>query len=92
MQVKSARDLGLLIRSSRRKQRMTQAQLAATVGASRKWVIDLEAGKQTSDLRLVLRTLNAVGLDLDVRERATRRDVGGVDIDAIINEARRPSR
>jgi hypothetical protein len=61
------------------------------VGASRKWIIDLESGKRTTDLSLVMRTLNVLGIALDAHERseATSKEV---DIDAIVDAARRGRR
>jgi HTH-type transcriptional regulator/antitoxin HipB len=93
MIVRTATDLANLVRDYRRRQGLTQAALAARVGASRKWMIDLEAGKRTADLSLVLRTLNALGLELSIRQRAARPSRSGeVDIDAIVAAARRGRR
>jgi HTH-type transcriptional regulator / antitoxin HipB len=69
MRIRSATELGHLSRERRTQRGLTQAQLAQLVGVSRKWIIDLEAGKRTADLSLVLRTLNVLGLELDVRDR-----------------------
>lgn len=91
MIIRNPKDLGYLIKESRQKRGLTQAQLASHVGASRKWVIDLEAGKRTSDLSLVLRTLNAVGLDLEAMER-TKRIRDRFDINAIVDAAKRGRR
>ncbi|HET7630888.1 MAG TPA: helix-turn-helix domain-containing protein [Gemmatimonadaceae bacterium] len=88
MRIRSATELGHLAREARRSQGLTQAQLAARVGASRKWIIDLEGGKRTADLSLVLRTLNILGLDLDVTPRTRSRPSV---LDAIVTP-RSPSR
>lgn len=93
MIVNSPKDLGLLVRDTRVKRRLTQASLASTVGVSRKWLIDLEAGKRTADLSLVLRTLRALGLELDAKDRSHR--LAGrtdVDINSIVDRARRKRR
>lgn len=88
--VRTPRDLGHLVRQVRTLRRMTQASLASNVGASRKWIIDLEAGKPTADLSLVLRTLNALGLDLDARVRQPASgSPANADIDDIVATARR---
>jgi HTH-type transcriptional regulator / antitoxin HipB len=90
MIVRNSRELGHLIRDHRTRRGLTQAQLAAQTGASRKWIIDLESGKRAADLSLVFRTLNALGLELDVRDRSTRTVRGGqVDLDAIIDSSRK---
>jgi DNA-binding XRE family transcriptional regulator len=67
---------------------MTQADLASAVGVSRKWIIDLEAGKSTADLSLVLRTLRALGVELDARDRVRpSSEKGEIDLDAIIGSS-----
>ncbi len=93
MIVRTPNELGLLVRDARTQRRLTQADLAAQVGASRKWIIDLEAGKQTTDLSLVLRTLNVLGIELDARIRPPGEVKNkAVDIDAIVDAARRGRR
>lgn len=85
MIIKSSADLGHLVRDFRTRRGLTQARLAVEVGVSRKWLIDLEAGKRTADLSLVLRTLNVLGVELDTRDRASNRiGSSGVDLNALI--------
>lgn len=57
-----ARVFGLLIRNRRRILRLTQDQLALATGVGRRFLIDLEAGKPTSQLGLSLVVAEAVGL------------------------------
>lgn len=93
MIVHTPRDLGHLVRECRTKRLLTQARLAAAVGVSRKWIIDLEAGKTAADLSLVLRTLRALGVELDARERAGKKATKDrIDLDAIVEAAGRPGR
>lgn len=89
MRVREAKDLGYLVKDVRSQRRITQADLAAQVGASRKWIIDLEAGKNTADLSLVLRTLNVLGIELDARPRRDRQGKDA-DINTVVDAARRP--
>ena len=89
MLIRSAKDLGYLVKDLRSQRRITQANLATQVGASRKWIIDLEAGKASADLSLVLRTLNVLGVELDARVRRDRANEDA-DINAIVDAARRP--
>src|ERR1041385_3293479 len=79
---RTLRDFGHLIRDRRTHARLTQAELAARVGVSRKWLNDIETGKQAADLALVMRTLNELGLDVDVRPRnaAVHETAGGAYI------------
>lgn len=79
MLVRSPAEFGHLARDARHRLALTQAQLAERVGVSRKWIVDLEAGKRTTDLSLVLRTLNVLGFELDVRART-----GSPALDALV--------
>ena len=79
MRIASARDLGLYARDRRRDLAMTQTNLAAAAGVSRRWLSDLEAGKATAEIGLVLRTLQALGLALDAEPVDVR--VEGIDLD-----------
>lgn len=93
MIIRAPQELGHLVRDSRLRKGITQAYLATQVGVSRKWIIDLEAGKRTTDLSLVLRTLNALGLELDAHDRRARDPKDrGVDINEIVEAARRARR
>jgi DNA-binding XRE family transcriptional regulator len=62
------RDVGALVRDARLHANLTQAQLAARIGASRFWVVAFEAGKARAELGLVLKALRALGLTV-VAER-----------------------
>jgi len=88
MIVRSATELGHLARDRRRELALTQAELAGRVGVSRKWIIDLEAGKRTADLSLVLRTLNVLGMEIDVRAPST--GPGASVVDDVVRASRRP--
>jgi HTH-type transcriptional regulator/antitoxin HipB len=95
MIVRTPSDLGLLIRERRRKLGLDQQELAKKVGVSRLWVIEIEKGKPRAEIGLVMRTLLALDLELDVSTApaaapVTRR-AGAVsvpDIDAIVRKAR----
>lgn len=69
MLIRTTNDIGHLVRDQRKRQGLTQAHLATRVGVSRKWIIELESGKRTAELALVLRTLNALKVDLDAQPR-----------------------
>ncbi|CAN5709268.1 hypothetical protein BH09MYX1_BH09MYX1_02090 [soil metagenome] len=95
MIARTPRDLGLLIRERRKKLRLGQAELAKRVGVSRLWVIEFEKGKARAEVGLVMRTLLALDLQLDVATIASaqlKRRGGATsvpDIDAIVRDARR---
>jgi HTH-type transcriptional regulator / antitoxin HipB len=64
MQIRRPDDLGALIRSARSERGLNQQELADRLGTSRWWVIEMERGKSTARLDLVLRALNELGVTL----------------------------
>ena len=66
MIINSARELGTLVRSKRRKREWSQKELAAQVGVSPLWISNFERGKSTAHIGLVLRTLKTLGVKLHV--------------------------
>ena len=95
MQVRTTKDIGAFIRDQRKKQKLDQAELASKVGVNRRWVLEVERGKPRAEIGLVLKTLDALGLTLsiDTQPAGRRRsgsDIESVDIDAIIENAKRP--
>ncbi|GEA85078.1 hypothetical protein GCM10009774_03350 [Cellulomonas gelida] len=59
--------IGATILSARRREGLTQAQLAERAGVSRRWLISLEQGQsERAELGKILDTLDALGLDLSV--------------------------
>lgn len=97
MIIRTPADLGAAIRAGRRALGLGQADLAARVGVRRQWVLKIEAGKSTAELGLVLRTLNVLGLKVEVGEPVE--ETGAItppagisyDIDAAL-ERTRPDR
>lgn len=94
MIVRTPSDLGLLIRSRRRELGLDQRTLAERVGVSRLWIIEFEPGKPRAEIGLVLRTLTALGLRLDVStedavKRMSSSRAAPPDIDAIVDAARK---
>jgi HTH-type transcriptional regulator/antitoxin HipB len=77
---------------------LDQKTLAERVGVSRYWIIDIESGKAGAEVGLVLQTLRALGLNLEVAEEASQTARGGasqryartgkVDADALVKSAR----
>lgn len=62
----TAADLGLIVRRERRSRRMSQSQLCAEAGVSRRWLSDFEGGKPTVEIAPVFRVLHALGLAMYV--------------------------
>jgi len=93
VQIRTAVDLGLVIRERRRKLGLGQHTLAEQVAVSRQWIVAVEKGKPRAELGLVLRTLAALGLRLSVDgadATAQHRTTGlpSIDIDAVVDAAR----
>ena len=64
MQLKTIRDISVLVRQRRARLGWSQERLAKRAGASRLWVIQLEKGKRTVQIAMVLRVLSALGVNL----------------------------
>lgn len=99
--VRTSRELGAAIRERRRGLKWAQAELAGKIGVNRRWVIDVERGKDGAEVGLVLRALGALGMKLLVdagdptealaRTRRSGHLVGiATDVDSIIQRARKP--
>jgi y4mF family transcriptional regulator len=86
MRIARPRDLGLYVRDRRRDLAMTQADLASAAEVSRRWLSDLEAGKTTAQIGLILRTLHAIGLVLDAHPAEA--EPGDVDLDELLQRHR----
>jgi len=83
MRITKAHDLGRYLRERRRDLGKTQAEIAASAGVSRRWLSDLEAGKPTAEIGLVIKTLYALDLVLQV---VPAEDIkpAGVDLDDLL--------
>lgn len=66
--IHSVRDLGAALRLTRKALRLTQADLALAAGVGLRFVVELEAGKPTVQLELVLRVIDALGGTLHLGE------------------------
>jgi HTH-type transcriptional regulator/antitoxin HipB len=90
--------MGALIRDRRTARGLDQKTLAQTVGVSRQWIVDAEKGKARIEMGLVLRTLEALGITLDVKsddpgkskDKSSSHGVDAyIDIDSIVAGARK---
>jgi len=61
--------LGAAIRERRRRLGITQDDLGASIGVNRKVIGQLENGKETVHVGIVLRAAGAVGLNVGVEPR-----------------------
>lgn len=97
MRIQTAMDVAELVRTGRRRRRMSQQDLATAAGVSRRWLIDLEAGKPRAELALVLSVMNALGTPLtaDAPDTPTTADAGApaeaVNLDDHLRRLAEPS-
>jgi HTH-type transcriptional regulator/antitoxin HipB len=85
----SLRHLAATVRGRRQDLGLTQGELAARAGVSRPWLSELEGGKATAEIGLVLRVVDALGLRMelrapDVADAAPERQP--VDLDALLDD------
>jgi transcriptional regulator with XRE-family HTH domain len=66
MRIQSIADLGAAIKERRIQLGMDQAALAKAAGTSRKWLVEAEKGKARAEVGLILKTLKALGMKLEL--------------------------
>jgi len=91
MRIRTPADLGALIRDRRIKLAIDQRSLAKKVGVSRQWIVEVEKGKPRAEIGLLLRTIDALGIQLMTEEDVPgkkRQTAPAVDIDSIVAAAR----
>lgn len=62
--IRTARDIGALIREERTNAGWDQQTLATRAGVSRLWINEVEQGKPGAGIGRILKTLNALGVEL----------------------------
>lgn len=68
--VKTPKDLGAIVRTVRREAGIDQAKAAGLAGVGTRFLGDVERGKPTLRLGLVLQVLERFGLELAITRRA----------------------
>lgn len=68
--VTSTVQLGKIARAARKKQGLTQLDLAGLAGKSNRFLIDMERGKETLQMQMVIDVLALLGLELVIREKS----------------------
>jgi len=94
MKIRTPSDLGALIRDRRTKMGLDQISLARKAHTSRKWLVEVEQGKPRAAIGLILRTLQALGITLEVGEPqktppVSQKPVPSVDINQHLRRFRR---
>jgi y4mF family transcriptional regulator len=68
MQIISIKDIGKLVKETRKKQKLTQVQLAQLSNVGTRFLSDLENGKPTCEVEKTLKVLSNLGIRLMVQE------------------------
>jgi len=74
MLIKSAADLGGLVRKARHQQGMTQTQLAGATGTGLRFIVDLEKGKPTCEIEKALNVAMMLGIKISAAEPPPEQD------------------
>lgn len=67
--LRSAKDLGGIIREERRRQGMTQSELAGLADVGLTFLSQLENGKDSAEIGKALRVMTMLGIDVDASPR-----------------------
>ena len=62
--IKNTEDLGRVVREARKAQKLSQNDLAGMAGTGRRFIVDLEKGKETVQFGKVLRVLATLGVSV----------------------------
>lgn len=68
--IADTKTLGAILRKERKRQKLTQQQLAALTGVGDRFVRELEAGKESCQLGRALNVIHALGLRVLLNRRA----------------------
>ncbi len=68
MIITSMKDIGNLVKDTRKKQGLTQVQLAQLSNVGTRFLSDLEKGKPTCEVEKTLKVLSNLGIKLMVQE------------------------
>jgi transcriptional regulator with XRE-family HTH domain len=67
MMIRSAGDLGRLVKAERLRRNLTQGELASLHGTTQRWISMVESGKDATRLGAALRLLTTLGVELEPR-------------------------
>ena len=64
--IQNLKDLGQVVRQTRKSQKLSQDDVAGMTGFGRRFIGDLEAGKKTIQMGKVIHVLSVLGISLTV--------------------------
>ena len=69
LQLRTAEEFGAAIREARKREHLTQRELALSVGTGERFIVDLENGKETVHLGKALHVAVSLGLKVELSDR-----------------------
>ncbi len=84
--IKRPYELGAALRDMRRQQGLSQADLAAQAGTSRRWVCDTENGKVPLGIKLLCQLIHHLGYEIEL----VPSPAPSIDLDAHIQALTEP--
>ncbi len=64
----TAKEIGVIVQKTRKAQGLTQPQLAMACGTGVRFIVDLEAGKETCQIGKALNVVQMLGLGVEIRD------------------------
>ena len=64
----TAKEIGVIVQKTRKAQGLTQPQLAMACGTGVRFIVDLEAGKETCQIGKALNVIQMLGLGVEMRD------------------------
>ena len=68
MIIKTTKDIGNLIKQTRKKQGLTQVELAELTNVGARFLSDLENGKPTCEIEKTIKVLSNLGIKLEAND------------------------
>jgi len=69
LQIRTAAEFGAAVREARKREHLTQRELALSVGTGERFIVDLENGKETVHLGKALHVAVSLGLKVELSDR-----------------------
>jgi y4mF family transcriptional regulator len=69
LQIRTAEEFGAAVREARKREHLTQRELALSVGTGERFIVDLENGKETVQLGKALHVAVSLGLKVELTGR-----------------------
>ncbi len=76
MTIRDAKQLGAALQRERKRQGLTQAQLAEKAGVRQQTISAVEGGKPRSELQVIFDIITALGLEMTLVDRSGKKAPG----------------